>query len=498
MAQSSRPQRILIIDIDGLRQDVFHRALETGRVPNLSRILGGAQAENGLHLDPVSTAPSITFCAQSSIFTGAHPDEHHIPGNQFFDRFGTRNGGKPRFYAFDIGDTLAVDDAVRVFSGEPGLLSETVDPAIPTLHERATRRGLHSTVSHHMLARGAQHWLRPELVEIARYTKGGGLLGMDSLDFDGKMVDKVLRHLQAGHRPDVLTLYFMGVDHRSHEHGPADQPAALEDVDHLLGIFLEEYYRLGLLDGTLALVVSDHGQIEVIPDDRHSLRMSFPFDREMGYLFDAMGLDVHDKPGEDPQCDAVIASNGGLAHVYLQHREGRWADSPRFGADVLRVGTALWQANLTGDFAPDLQNALAMVLVRDVERHGWQAGYQALTAEGRLVNITEYLAGHPAIETVEALPRLARLAGPMSGDVLLVANYTDGFYFANPMPGMHGGLHPDDSLCVGSFAWMGASQRQVKELRARVKELVGARTKAEKRTRASLVDLAPVLADIIG
>jgi hypothetical protein len=349
-----------------------------------------------------------------------------------------------------------------------------------------------------MLARGARDWLRPELVEIARYTKGGGLLGMDSLDFDGKMVEKTLRHLQAGNRPDVLTLYFMGVDHRSHEHGPQDQPAALEDVDHLLGIFLDEYRKLGLLDGTLALVVSDHGQIGVVPDDRHSLRMSFPFDREMGYLFDALGLDVHDLPGEDPHCDAVIASNGGLAHVYLQHRKGHWADAPRFGADVLRVGQAFWQANLSGQYAPDLQNALAMILVRDVEQGGWQAGYQALTPEGGLVDVGEYLASHPDIDTVEALPRLARLAGPMSGDMLLVSNYADGFYFANPMPGMHGGLHPEDSLCVGSFAWIGATRRQANGLRARAQEIVEARIQAENRTRASLVDLAPVLAHTIG
>jgi len=494
MADQNHPERILIVDIDGLRQDVFHQALADGRIPNLALLLGGAQAETGLHLDPVSTAPSITFCAQSTIFTGAQPDEHSIPGNQFFDRFGSRNRGTPRFYAFDIGDTLAVDDAVLVFAGGEGLLNRTVEPSVLTLYERAGRRGLSSAVSHHMLSRGAQDWFRPILLEIARFTKGGGLLGMSSLEYDGQMVRKALRFLKSGGRPDVLTLYFMGVDHRSHERGPGIQADALADVDGLLGEFLEEYRRLGLLEGTLDLIVSDHGQIGVIPDDRHSLRMSFPYDREMGGLFDALGLDVHDKPGEDPACDAVIASNGGMAHVYLQHREGRWADLPRFSADVLRTGMAFWEANLTGQYSADLQGALSMVLARDVEKEGWQANYMALTPEGKLVEVEEYLAAHPEIETVEAAWRLARLAGPVSGDLLLVSNYADGFYFANPMPGMHGGLHPADSLCVASLGWVGASPAEAERLRDQATALVAQRCQADRRKLASLGDVLPVLA----
>jgi hypothetical protein len=349
-----------------------------------------------------------------------------------------------------------------------------------------------------MLARGADAWMRPDLVEIGRFTKGGGLLGISALEFDRNMVEKAVRHLQKGARPDVMTLYFMGVDHRSHEHGPEDQQAALADVDRLLGEFLSEYRKAGLLEGALAVVVSDHGQIRVIPDDRHSLRMSFPFDREMGYLFDSLGLDVHDKPGEDPNCDAVVASNGGLAHVYLQHREGSWADMPRFQADVMRTGMAFWEANFTGQHAPDLQDALSMVLLRNAEAKGWEAGYRALTPEGRVVEVGEFLDAHPEIETVEAVQRLERLAGPLCGDLLLVSNYAGGFYFANPMPGMHGGLHPHDSLCVASLGWVGATDKQAKRLREDARAVVDARCRAEGRARASLTDLLPVLAEFIG
>ncbi len=494
MSLSFSPTRLLVIDIDGLRQDVFHQALGAQMIPNLASLIGGAEAGFGCHIDPVSPAPSITFCAQSTIFTGREPCEHGIPGNQFFDRFGRRTGGIPRFYAFDVGDALAYDDAVLTFSGQTGLLGQTLDPCVPTLYESAGQMGWDSTVAYHMLSRGAGCWIRPGLVDIARLTRGGGLLGMSAEAYDREMLDRVLDHLRAGARPRILTVYFMGLDHVSHHDGPAAQMDYLSRVvDTQVGRLVEQLASLGLLNNLLTAIVSDHGQIEVIPDDRHSLRLSFPFDREMGYLFDALGLDVHDKPREGPDTDAVVASNGGLAHVYLRHRYENWEDAPRFDEDVLTVARAFWDAHATGRYAPDLTGALAMVLVRSTERDGWQAAYQALAPDGRLLPVEDFLAEHPEIKTVDAPARLRQLAGPSAGDLLLVSNYAGGFYFGGPTTGVHGGLHPDDSLAVASLGWLGVSGKQRSALRTVVEGLVADRMATGGRSRASLADLAPVL-----
>ena len=80
MTLALAPAHLLILDIDGLRQDVFHHALDEGRIPHLARLLGGAAAHCGLHLDPLSPAPSITFTAQTTIFTGLHPGQHGQDG----------------------------------------------------------------------------------------------------------------------------------------------------------------------------------------------------------------------------------------------------------------------------------------------------------------------------------------------------------------------------------------------------------------------------------
>ena len=487
------PAHLLILDIDGLRQDVFHHALDEGRIPHLARLLGGPAAGCGLHLDPLSPLPSITFAAQTTIFTGLHPGQHGIAGNEFFDRFGLHSRGVPRFYAFDVGDALAVDDAVEVFTGPIGLVGRTLDPGLPTLYELAAAHGLTSLVAYNMIARGATHWIRPNLLDIARFTKGGGLLGMSAEQYDTRMLNELIQYLRSAGLPDVLTAYFMGLDHHSHQYGPDSQPDYLERVvDPQVGRLLAELESLNGLPpkGLLAAVVSDHGQIGVIHDDRHSQRLGFPFDREMGYLFDALGLDVHDYPGEGPNCNAVVTCNGELAYVYLRRHTAGWAEPPLFVEDVQRVAAAFWRANQTGMYDPDLQDALAMILVRDSQHSGWQAAYQVFTPAG-LIPVGEFLAAHPEIETADAISRLDHLTGPMTGDLLLVSNYAAGYYFGGPITGIHGGFHPAESRAVLSFGWQGASEDQIAALRRAAQAVVGSRP-------STLADLVPVVKMIYG
>jgi predicted AlkP superfamily pyrophosphatase or phosphodiesterase len=338
------PQRLIILDIDGLRQDVFRSALE--ETPHLGRIFG----HSAVHVDALSTAPSITFCAQTTIFTGLHPDGHGITGNQFFDRFGERNKGRPRFYAFDIGDTYAVDDAVRVFARPPGLISEVLPASIPTVYELAARYGKTAVVAHHMLARGA-HWLHPSVIEIARLTKGGRTLGLAAEQYDRKMIERLLGYLMDRHLPDIITAYWMGIDHKSHHEGPGTQAQYLREViDAQAGRLFAELERRIALENTLVVAVSDHGQIAVVEADRNALQMRFLFDRELGHVFAGLNMNPHDLPGEAPNSDAVVASNGGMAHVYLKNRTGAWRDAPRYNEDVLPVAQAFWEANETGRY----------------------------------------------------------------------------------------------------------------------------------------------------
>ena len=484
------PSHVLLIDIDGLRPDVFRAALEAGKLPNIARLLGGADMPRGVQVPVVAPAPSITFCSQACLFTAAHPRQHGIPGNQFFDRFGTYNDGVPRHFAFDVGDTLAVDDAVRVFTD--GLAAFRL--MAPTFYEKMAERGKTSLVAGNMYARGANVWLKPSLANLARFTKGGNLFGMESAEYDRRVLDQVLSHIRQNGLPDVLTMYFMGLDHESHHHGPArgQMPYLVEHIDPMIGELIQAIHSQFPPASTpdyFTAIFSDHGQIDVIPDDQHSLRIGFPFDKEMGHLFNALGLDVHDFPGEDPHCDAVMALNGGLAYVYLQKRDGRWADPPPFERDVLPVARAFWEAHQSGKYAEELRGALSGVLVRNVERDGWEAGYAALTPAGEVVPLEAWFSAQEEGLYVDPVHRLNNHTGMFSGDLILISNYAEGYYFGKEIKGVHGGLHPDDSLATLVYGWPGASAEDWQRARDAITAAIETRCAAEGGRMASTCDM---------
>ena len=493
MIQSKdHPTSLVIIDIDGLRRDVFLQALETGALPNIERIVGGRDGENACPIDAVSTAPSITFTAQASIVTGRHPAEHGIAGNESFDRFGRISAGRPRHFGFDVGDTLAVDDAVAVFAD--GLASRLLNAETPTLYTLVAAQGWTSAVFYHMIARGAQTWKPPGIVDIARFTKGRGILGLEAGKYDAGMLDRLVEYLDAGQRPDVLMVYLMGLDHHSHRHGPASQPEYLREmIDPQIGRLLDALSRHAMLDGALFALVSDHGQVDAAPDDRHSLRLGFPFDPELEHIFKALKLDVHDIPGEDPNCDAVMGLNGGLAYVYLQRRDGRWADRPRYQEDVAPVAQAFLEMTERGRYAEELHDTLDLILVRNVERDGWGAEYQAYLGEGRTQPLGDFLAAHPHLEYVDAVNRLRLGVSASSGDVMLVARGREGYYFGAPTRGVHGGLLPGESDPVLTFAYPGGDRNAVAWLRDTVAGVIADRCANEGHRRASVADLVPAV-----
>lgn len=493
MTDPFTPTRIVILDIDGLRRDVYQRALSRVEVPNLARLVGGPGGEKAAHVPALSVAPSITFAAQASIYTGAQPAQHRIPGNECFDRLGHANEGQPRHYGFDVGDTLAVDDAVRVFSD--GLASDLLNPDTPTLYETAARLGKTSLVAYNMYARGADQWVTPNLLDIARFTKGRGVLGLEAGKYDAAMLDDLGRALKGWEAlPDLLTVYLMGLDHHSHLHGPDTQGDYLRDViDPQVGRLLELLESYGPLAGTLFVVLSDHGQIPVIDDDHHALHLGFPFEKELSHVFEALHLDVHDKPGEDPNCDAVIGLNGGLAHVYLQHRQGRWADAPRTAEDVLPVAEAFHAMMAEGRYAPELQGTLELVLVRDAQTGGWGAEYAVYVGEGRTQPLDDYLAEHPELPYVDAANRLRNLASSMSGDLILAANGREGFCFGGPLKGVHGSLYRADSEAVLTFAYPEGDAADVQAMREGVEGVVRDRCADEGGREASIADMAPVI-----
>ena len=468
-----------MLDIDGLRSDVFQKALQEGRIPNLARLIGGPRLEKGIQFDAVATLPSITYTCQASTATGSHPRQHWISGNMFFDRFGRINKGEPRKYQFDF------LDAPQVFL--KGLAGEAINPDIHTIYETASQHGHTSTVAFNMYAHGAQYWLKPGLDDWKVFAS---VTQKDfGVKYDALMIHDVIQHLESGNRPDLLMLYFFGLDHESHLHGTEFQEDYLTQViDRQVGEFLTEYQSLGLMPGTAFCLFSDHGQITVKNDDLHALKVGFLFDKEYGYVFESLGIDVDDAPLENANCDAILCPNGGLAHVYLRRKGGEWNEPPSF-EEVLRLANGFWESDDNGKYSQELKDALSLIVVRDVEHEGWYAKYLVYTPEG-LVPVEVFQDLHPEMEMQDPGSRLHYLTSPVSGDILLFSNYRDGYSFSLlPYKGIHGGLHPEDSRAVLAFGFPEADPEQVESLQQILSAAVQQRCQVEGREPGN-VDVA--------
>jgi hypothetical protein len=190
--------------------------------------------------------------------------------------------------------------------------------------------------------------------------------------------------------------------------------------------------------------------------------------------------------------------NGGLAHVYLQHRAGRWADPPRYEEDVLPVAESFRQMNETGKYEDELQGSLELILVRETEHEGWQGEYRVYLGNGRTQPLADYLAAHPELDYTDAANRIRLAASVTTGDLILVANGREGYYFGAPTTGVHGGLYPEESEVVLTFAYPGGSPDEIGRLRETVTGVVTDRCANEGGREPSVADMAPVALVLLG
>jgi len=490
-------ENVIIFDIDGLRPDVLAEALALRTIPNIARLL----EPHAYHQHLICPAPSITFTCQGAIMLGANPKSHGIVGNQFFDRLGKLNHGRPKHYGLDVGDSLSYDDALAVFLGRQGLANRFIPDDIPTLFERVSEYKWSSTPIHFMYGRGATNWVRPSVIDLARFKRPMSLLGLSPEAFDMRMIRKLQRLLKNEKKPQLLLLYFMGLDLISHLKGPSAQAEYLAKViDSQIGIITNSLVAAGYRSNTTYIFVSDHGQIPVHNDPEHALRVGHNLQRSPFNLyetFEQLGRRLLRWPVPNRKADTILTPNGGLAHVYLKNAHFDWKTPPAFEQDVLTCARGLQKANQTPEFRPLSNRAFSAILVRDIERQGWQAPLLGLNTDGTLVPLEELFSA-PGYESLEEpVSRLKQMESSETGDIVLLANGDDGFYFGTPCKGNHGGLHKDESRCVFSVGAPGLPTTHWSLLETTLSTEFKELRHREGRSFNSIIDIAPTITQMI-
>ncbi|MBZ0233519.1 MAG: alkaline phosphatase family protein [Deltaproteobacteria bacterium] len=479
---------VLLLAIDGVDRRLLYDMLRRNELPHLAGLLGGIRDGELPHayLDDTALAPlpSSTMTSWATIFTGEPPARHGVAGNEYFIRAERR---------------LAAPAPVSVFAPDVVLQSYTDGYAndllgVPTLYERL-RRGRHDLsiwVAMSPYHRGADRLLLANRTVIADAFKA--FLDDDDeeddldmfAELDEEVVENVIEELEDEAAPHVLTLYLAGADYFAHgsKRGPdeARRHYLTTIFDPLVGELAAALDRRGARRDRYVVVVSDHGQTEVLHDDVHALGTSDEPDeppaivRAAGYRLRPFELDVD----EDHDFDTVLAYGGALAYVYLADRSTcprardvcDWTRPPRFREDVAPLAEAF-----------RAQPWIDLVLVR---RDGAFAVY---TGGGETEPIDAHLAAHPRPEYIEVASRLRDLAvgprGDHAGDILLVAkngaepDAGRRFYFSGRYHSWHGSPSRSDSEIPLIVAH---PRRTAADLRRTVRAIAGAETAADEVT----------------
>jgi len=445
--------RMIIFALDGTTPAQLMEAIQSGNAPNLAGLLGKELGrglfEHGYAAPKaLSILPSSTIAAWSAIFTGTAPARSGVVGDEWFEReSGTFLAPVP-VSALDSADVSKVvsDDLIGKELQTPTLyelIKKNINVSMLSVHRVAT---LYTTVS------------PASLTDFLGFLIKGALKGIDAeksiaAALDLSATQKLIEAIETKGVPDLQVVYFPGIDIFTHvSEDPLERQVRYLQVvtDKRIGEALDEYRKKNALDGTYVIVVSDHGQIPTLNDDRHRLgtddeHSPFALLKRSGYRVRKPLLTL----GElDRDYQAVLAYQGFMAYVYLadrstcaeEHQACDWPKPPRFKEDVLPALQAFYKSSQSGEIVPELKGTLDLIFSREPASPG-QNGKPFQIFDGqRLVPIAEYLKVHPRPDLVDLNQRMQWLgAGPYgnkAGDIVLLAKactqlpIEQRFYFA--------------------------------------------------------------------
>jgi hypothetical protein len=475
-ASSPGHHPLLLLAFDGVDRGLLYRMLRAGELPALASLLGG---EGGkfphAHFDDrlLSTLPSSTMAAWTTVMTGLPPAEHGVTGNEFFIREERRLGAPAPVSFNDSKPTLAIYTDGYL----DGLKKGT------TVYERMRARDpdVLVWVAMHQLFAGADRLIvtKPTIVAhafehaIEEAVKKGAGAAKPTRDayqkLDEQVVDAVVEELEKGAVPDVLTVYLSGTDLYAHiaEEGPDDaRRAYLKEVaDPALAKLAARLRERNALDGRYVVLTADHGHTQVLHDEAHALGTKDEGDpptlmKKAGYRVRPFALDVSEKD----DFDAVFVPGGAMAYLYVADRSlcakpkevCDWKKPPRYEEDVLPLADAFFSNDADGHLVKQLQGTIDLVLVRRPKPFAEvDLPFEVYVGGGKTVSIEAWLAEHPHPTYVDVAARMKNLAvgprGERAGDVLLLAHNgdrdkpEDRYYFASLYRSWHGSPSRKDS-----------------------------------------------------
>ncbi|SFI79286.1 alkaline phosphatase family protein [Thermoflavimicrobium dichotomicum] len=453
-----KPQHrpIIMIIIDSLMDQPLQKAIRSGQAPALQFLL-----ENG-HYSPkmVTSFPTMSVCIDSTLLTGAFPNQHQIFGLSYFHQkrkrmvnFGT---GPRESFAFGL---------KRVFKDSLEHLNQHfLSKEVKTIHEELDE----PTASiNGLIYRGkTKHILRPPLLATLSGilpfkipTQGPAIFSYGSLakidpdsyydqlilrcGFNSRFARMELVSLIKNQRLPVFTFaYLSDNDEIVHRKGPSTTKG-IRKVDKELAKILDAFpsWEEALKQVTW-IIIGDSGQT-AMTSDRSQMYVDL---RQLLQRYTIMPLKRSQPLPED---QLVLCVNERMAYVYIMDRQITKQELVHTLKQEKRLDIIAWKEDSWIHVESGQQNGRLSYRAggdhEDIYQQSW-----TLRGDPALLDIR--VSGQKRIEYGDYPDVLARLNGVMeAADDVIVLTVLPGYeMIAESSPkhkgACHGSLHAADSL----------------------------------------------------
>lgn len=224
----------ILMYIDGVGNEVFDQRLASDDLPNIKKYI----LDRGLRYQrTVTCIPSITYAATATMLTGLSPGQHQIVGNRWFDPYSMQY----RAYGFIQTYRTAQNDMFG------RTIFEMLHDQLTFSIQVATRRGVTREIDN--WATSGISWYFKQYTNVDKLT---------AMRFD--LIAEIAN--QTGHWPAFIFAYFPACDKVGHRFGmgSTEYRQAIRNVDEQIGRICRGLERAGVLDSTLLVLTTDHGQ----------------------------------------------------------------------------------------------------------------------------------------------------------------------------------------------------------------------------------------------
>jgi hypothetical protein len=450
-------RKVVLAVIDALDPGGFERAIEEDQAPALASLMQRGQYVS----DCVSTFPSITPVAASSIATGLGPAEHLVPSMNWYHR------GEERYVEY--GSSLPATRTFGIFRSLQDLVYNMnlahLSQERKTVFEHLDDAGLRTAGTTYLIYRG-RHRHEPstdsrysKLAEAAQFrhavwgpqelfyadifdTRGTGCFS--TLGLPGQRdahAGCVGEYLVENDLFDFLLLSLPDNDTFSHRLGPEAQPTSIAEADRAIE-------RLLVAAGGVDAFLEDHAVIVMADHSQNAIDTSLNLAEVLSDWRLLLPADMAPEEAE-----IAVCPNARSAQVYVLEEERREALVPHLAESLSEIDGVDLVAR-RGDDEGIVWSRRGELRFRpggdllDARGGSWSVDGPletlALEVQDGMVRSEDY---------PDALARLwSALDCPRSGDVLLSAD--PGIEFADwgghdhVGGGSHGSLHRCDSLGV--------------------------------------------------